>query len=306
MKTGDFMRATFQQTLSRAVEFSGVGLHSGQDCVATVRPASANAGIVFCRMDLDDGVNTVAASPENVRSTRQGTTLVGPNGASAATVEHLMAALCLAGVDNARIDLFGPEAPILDGSALDFLNAFNAAGCDLQSAPRRRPVTPDAPIAVRDGERSIEITPGAGRILDITIEFDGCMIGRQSLRLDLDTPRDCARMASARTFCRAHEIDSIRAAGLARGGSLENSLVVDGARLLNKSGLRDAREFALHKALDLVGDLYLLGAPVRGEIRAVKPGHDLNVRMAQALWAEIARPEAPAARVSGESVAALA
>ena len=301
------MRATFQQTLSRAVEFSGVGLHSGQDCVATVRPAGADVGIVFCRLDLDEGVNIVAASPENVRNTRQGTTLTAPNGASAATVEHLMAALCLAGVDNAWIDLFGPEAPILDGSALDFLNAFNAAGCDLQSAPRRRPVMPDAPVAVRDGDRSIEIVPGAGRIIDITIEFDDCMIGRQSLRLDLDNPEDCARMAAARTFCRAHEIDSLRAAGLARGGSLENSLVVDGERVLNKSGLRDAREFALHKALDLVGDLYLLGVPVQGEIRAVRPGHDLNVRMAQALWAETARSSGAApARPAAKSVAALA
>ena len=300
------MRATFQQTLSKTVEFSGVGLHSGQDCVATVRPAGADVGIVFCRLDLDEGVNTVAASPENVRNTRQGTTLIAPNGASAATVEHLMAALYLAGVDNAWIDLFGPEVPILDGSALDFLNGFNAAGCDLQSAPRRRPVMPNAPVAVRDGDRSIEIAPGAGRVLDITIDFGDCMIGRQSLRLDLDNPEDCARMAAARTFCRAEEIDILRAAGLARGGSLENSLVVDGARVLNKTGLRDAREFALHKALDLVGDLYLLGVPVQGEIRAVKPGHDLNVRMAQALWAETAPSGAAPARAAEAGVAALA
>lgn len=301
------MRATFQQTLSRAVEFNGIGLHSGQECVAAAHPAGVDAGIVFRRLDLEEGVNTVAASPRNVRSTRQGTTLASANGASVATVEHLMAALCLAGVDNVRIDLFGPEIPILDGSALGFFNAFNEAGYDLQSAPRRGPVALAAPLAVRDGDRSIEIEPGDGRILDIAIDFEDCMIGRQSLRLDLDNPGDRARLIEARTFCRIEEIDCLRAAGLARGGSLENSLVVDGARVLNKTGLRDNQEFALHKALDLIGDLYLLGAPVEGVIRAVKPGHDLNVRMARALLAENARfSDRAAARASEASVAALA
>ncbi len=296
----------FQQTIGASVTFNGVGLHSGQQCAATVRPAGADAGIVFRRLDLGEGVNEVAASPRCVRNTRHGTTLAADNGASVATVEHLLAALRLAGVDNARIDVFGPEVPILDGSADIFLNAFNEAGCDLQPAPRRGIALPDGPFTVRDGERLIEIVPGERCVIDITIEFADCIIGRQSLRLDLAAVTDCARMASARTFCRVEEIDLLRAAGLARGGSLENSLVVDGEKLLNRSGLRDAQEFALHKALDLVGDLYLLGVPVLGRIRAVKPGHDLNVRMAQALQDAAEDRSVPAERRARRSVAALA
>ena len=310
------MRATyrqtgaFQQTLAGPVEFSGIGLHSGQDCAATVRPAGANEGVVFRRLDLADGMNEVAVSPRHVRNTLHGTTLSADSGASVATVEHLMAALRLAGIDNARIDLFGPEVPILDGSAVVFLNAFNEIGCDLQAAPRRELALPAGPVAVRDQDRMIEIAPGDSRAVDVTIDFEDCLIGRQSLRLDLDALADCARMASARTFCRVEEIDFLRSAGLARGGSLDNSLVVDGARLLNESGLRDAQEFALHKALDLIGDLYLLGVPIAGEIRAVKPGHDLNVRMAQALadaaLAEAARSDAARSGAAKDARAAVA
>lgn len=300
------MRSTFQQTLSRAVEFRGVGLHSGQECVATVRPAGADTGVVFHRLDLEEGVNVVSACPRNVKNTRHGTTLISESGASAATVEHIMAALCLCGVDNAQIDLFGPEIPIIDGSAVDFFSAFNEAGYDLQSAPRRAAISPEAPIIVRDGDRCIEITPGEERIIDIIIDFENCMIGRQSLRLDLDNPADRARIADARTFCRVEDIDPLRAAGLARGGSMENSLVVDGGRLLNKTGLRDSHEFALHKALDLLGDLYLLGAPIQGAIRAVKPGHDLNVRMARALLGEGAFSVRTEGAGVDNSIAALA
>lgn len=300
------MRATFQKTLSRAVTFSGIGLHSGQECTATVHPAGAGAGIVFHRLDLEEGINVVEACPQNVKSTHHGTTLVSSRGASAATVEHLMAALCLCGVDNARIDLFGPEVPIVDGSAVDFFSAFNEVGYDLQSTPRWGGIRPEAPVAVHDADRSIEITPGDDRIIDITIDFEDCLIGRQSLQLDLDNPADCERIAGARTFCRVEDIDPLRAAGLARGGSMDNSLVVDGDRLLNKSGLRDCHEFALHKALDLIGDLYLLGAPIQGVIRAVRPGHDLNVRMARALQDESAFSARTSAVRSKENAAALA
>lgn len=299
------MRATsFQKTIRRAVEFRGVGLHSGQDCAATVRPAAVGAGIVFRRLDLEDGANLVVASPSNVKSTRYGTTLASEGGASAATVEHLMAALCLCGVDNAQIDLFGPEVPIIDGSAEGFFKAFNEVGYDLQSSPRLSGCVVETPIGVSDGDRGIEVTPGEGRFIDITIDFEGCMIGRQSLRLDLDNPEDCARIANARTFCRVEDIDPLRAAGLARGGSMDNSLVVDGERLLNKTELRDRYEFALHKALDLVGDLYLLGVPVYGVVRAVRPGHDINVRMAQALQAHMLAIAEPASLEADRPVAA--
>ncbi len=134
-----------------------------------------------------------------------------------------------------------------------------------------------------DHERSIEIEPYDGRRIDVEIDFGDCMIGRQNLSLNLDDPADIARLSMARTFCRLHEVEALRGAGLIRGGALTNGLVVDGDRLVNEEPLRDPAEFALHKALDLIGDFYLLGAPLAGRIRAVKPGHDLNTRAARAL-----------------------
>lgn len=291
------MGASLQRTLTQPVEFSGVGLHSGQACTATVRPAEDNCGIVFRRLDLSASDCLVAARPENVATTNHGTALVNRAGVTVSTVEHLMAALALCGVDNAEIDLFGPEAPILDGSSAVFVEGLEDAGFETQSAPRAGFVI-EEPLAVHDGgDRVIEVSPFEGRSVDVAIDFCDCMIGTQSLILDLDCPADRARLAKARTFCRLYEIEALRRMGLIRGGSLENSLVIDGDRILNDEDLRDPEEFALHKALDLIGDLYLLGAPLIGAVRAVRPGHDLNVRMAQALCDRRARENAAPAAI---------
>lgn len=291
------MGAMLQQTLRRPATFAGVGLHSGQECAVTVRPAPANTGVVFYRTDLQNGDQAVAAHPGNVLGTRHGTALANAAGVTVSTVEHIMAALRLSGVDNAAIDVFGPEAPILDGSSAEFVEGFRLAGVDLQSAPRRAFALRETARAV-DGDRLIEVRPAESRTLEIEIDFGDCMIGRQSLRLDLDDPADRERLVGARTFCRLEEIEPLRAAGLIRGGSLDNSIVVNGDRLVNKGALRDPQEFALHKALDLIGDLYLLGAPLDGAIRAVKPGHDLNVRMAQMLAGDVALEDAGRPRVA--------
>ena len=291
------MGASLQRTLTQPVEFSGVGLHSGQACTATVRPAEDNCGIVFRRLDLSASDCVVAARPENVATTNHGTALANRAGVTVSTVEHLMAALALCGVDNAEIDLFGPEAPILDGSSAVFVAGLEDAGFEAQSAPRAGFVI-EEPLAVHDGgDRVIEVSPFEGRSVDVAIDFCDCMIGTQSLILDLDCPADRARLAKARTFCRLYEIEALRRMGLIRGGSLENSLVIDGDRILNDEDLRDPEEFALHKALDLIGDLYLLGAPLIGAVRAVRPGHDLNVRMAQALCDRRARENAAPAAI---------
>lgn len=291
------MGASLQRTLTQPVEFAGVGLHSGQACTATVRPAEDNCGIVFRRLDLSASDCVVAARPENVATTNHGTALVNRAGVTVSTVEHLMAALALCGVDNAEIDIFGPEAPILDGSSAVFVEGLEDAGFETQSAPRAGFVI-EEPLAVHDGgDRVIEVSPFEGRSVDVAIDFCDCMIGTQSLILDLDCPADRARLAKARTFCRLYEIEALRRMGLIRGGSLENSLVVDGDRILNDEALRDPEEFALHKALDLIGDLYLLGAPLIGAVRAVRPGHDLNVRMAQALCDRRARENAAPAAI---------
>ncbi len=262
-----------------------------------MNPAPADAGILFVRSegDSDRFRSTIAASPENVVRSDHGTTLGNAFGASVATVEHLLAALAISQIDNAFIEVAGPEIPILDGSAAPFLEGFETAGLRPQSS-QRSSVEIVEPVHIVDGERAILIEPAEHFSLKVEIDFEDCLIGRQSLSIALSDAEDIARIASARTFCRLYEVDALRRAGLIRGGSLENSLVVDGPRLLNGAGLRDSHEFVLHKALDLLGDLYLLGAPIRGAVHAIKPGHDLNCRAALALYRQL-HPSRQAAAV---------
>lgn len=275
----DMRNPAFQRTVKDMVEFAGVGLHSGEECRVVLRPADANQGVLFHRVDLPGSGNVIEAIPENVSCANHGTTLTNETGASVATVEHLMAALALTGIDNALIEVTGPEIPILDGSSAAFVTAIAEAGLTKFDATRRAVVVTE-PECFEDGDRAITIEPYAGRRIDIEIDFGDCMIGRQSLSLDLDDAADIARLSSARTFCRLFEVEALKAAGLIRGGALSNGIVVDGDRLVNEEPLRDPAEFALHKALDLIGDFYLLGGPVIGRIRAVKPGHDINTRAA--------------------------
>jgi UDP-3-O-[3-hydroxymyristoyl] N-acetylglucosamine deacetylase len=282
-----------QRTVGKIVKFDGVGLHTGVSCRLALTPAGAGDGIVFRRLDVRQGDNEISAAPEHVVSSDHGTTIANGRGASVATIEHLMAAFALCGVDNAIVDLDGPEVPILDGSAAIFVRAIAETGLQKLDAPRQ-PLILRESFRVEDRDRSILFEPGDGRRLDIEIAFDDCFIGRQVLSLDLTDPEDLVKLSTARTFCRLHEVAALRAAGLIRGGALENSLVVDGDRLVNEEPLRDPAEFALHKALDLIGDLYLLGAPIIGHIRAVKPGHDLNTRAAR-LLARRVFPETAAA-----------
>lgn len=283
-----------QCSLSQPAAFEGVGLHSGEDCRVIVNPAPIDAGLLFVRRDgavgnADGDAEgdafraTIAASPENVIRSDHGTTLGNAFGASIATVEHLLAALSISQIDNAFIDVCGPEIPILDGSAAPFMEGFESAGVHAQSA-QRSTFDVTEPVHIVDGDRAIFIEPADDFSLKVDIEFEDCMIGQQSLSITLRDADEIARIASARTFCRLTEVDALRRVGLIRGGSLDNSLVVDGERLLNDAGLRDSHEFVLHKALDLIGDLYLLGMPVRGAVHAIKPGHDLNCRAALALY----------------------
>lgn len=276
-----------QRTVLNPVQFNGVGLHSGVDVTVLVRPTPAGGGIVFHRVDLRANLGAdgaaITATPGNVIGADHGATIANNHGASVSTIEHLMAAFSLCGVDNAVVEVDGPEIPICDGSSAQFVSAIVEAGLKEQAASRI-PLIVTQPFSLRDGERSIEIEPYSGRRVEIEIVFDDCMIGRQALVLDLEDPDVIARLSAARTFCRLHEVDALRSAGLIRGGGLNNSLVVDGDRLLNTDPLRDPAEFALHKALDLIGDLYLLGAPIVGLIRATRPGHDLNTRAALALF----------------------
>lgn len=271
------MAFSFQTSLARSAVIEGVGLHSGAPARVTLQPARAGRGVIFRRQDAGE----VSATPEAISSTAFNTGL-GHGARAVGTVEHLMAAIALADVDNIVIEIDGPELPALDGSAAPWLDAILEAGLRSLDAPRET-IRILSPVAVEDAGRSIRAEPFDGRIIDVSIAFPDAAIGAQKVTLDLDDPADVRRVASARTFCRRADIDVMRAKGLSLGGSFDNAVVVDGDRVLNPSGLRDSREFALHKALDLIGDLRLAGAPIIGRIIAERPGHDLNARFLGAL-----------------------
>ncbi|MGE0410137.1 MAG: UDP-3-O-acyl-N-acetylglucosamine deacetylase, partial [Amphiplicatus sp.] len=206
--------------------------------------------------------SVIAARAYNVADARFGVKLANAAGVSVMTVEHLMAAFALCEVDNALVEVHGPEIPAFDGSAMSIVDLIKRAGVT-RLAARREVIEARAVVRVEDGDRFIELSPAAERLVEVTIDFPDALIGRQSVAFSLDNgecPRE--RLASARTFCRLNDVETLRAAGFSRGGSLDNALVVDGARLLNPAGLRDPQEFVLHKALDLIGDLFLLGAPL--------------------------------------------
>lgn len=274
------MRFVQQTTIARDTQIEGVALHSGALVRVILRSAAAGQGVVFRR----SGGTDITASPDAVGDTHFNTG-VGRGPTRVATVEHLMAAIALAQVDNVLIEIDGPELPALDGSAAPWLTLMTEAGLRTLNAPREA-LRIMAPVTMEDaGGRSIRAEPFDGRVIEVSIDFADAAIGAQRVTLDLDNAHDVKRVAVARTFCRHEDIGRMRAKGLSLGGTLENAVVIDGARVLNPSGLRDSHEFALHKALDLIGDLRLVGAPVIGRICAHRPGHDLNTRFAAALLA---------------------
>jgi UDP-3-O-[3-hydroxymyristoyl] N-acetylglucosamine deacetylase len=283
-----------QRTVKTAIDCVGVGVHSGQRVNMTIRPATSDHGIVFRRTDLGQDIE---ARFGNVIDTRLCTVLADPDAPSVriGTVEHLMAALSALGIDNALIDVNGPEIPILDGSAAPFVFLLDCAGWMEQDAPRRT-IEIRNTVHVSEGEAWAELRPlgPASRSvspvleMDLSIDFAASAIGRQSASLRLTPEAFRHEIASARTFAHATEVAELQAAGLARGGSLENAIVVDGANILNPGGLRMDNEFANHKLLDVVGDLALAGGPLHGRFVAHRTGHDLNNRLLRALFADAA------------------
>lgn len=279
-------RSTHQHTLAASAVFEGVGLHSGAPARMAVHPAEVGSGISFVRVDLP-GMPRILARADRVNETKLGT-VISEGSASVRTIEHVMAALAIVGVDNAVIDLDGPEAPILDGSALAFVERFDSVGLRTQDCARS-PLLLSAAVEVRDGDRYIRATPiaadeGSPRELHVSIAFADAAIGAQAVVVNLDDPVEIRHyLARARTFARRHEIETLHAAGFARGGSLENAIIVDDAKILNEGGLRFDKEFAWHKALDLVGDMALLGVPLISRVSAHKCGHDLNNKFVRKL-----------------------
>ncbi len=275
--------AAAETTLARPATLAGVGLHTGESCRLTIAPAAPGAGISVQRMDLADAP-AIPVNPDSVAPTHLGTALRTEAGVSARTVEHVIAACAICRLDNAVLALDGPEAPIMDGSAAAFVDAIGTAGLiDLDRPRRSLKVTAPIDLLDRENDRWILIEPSPNRTLRVEIDFDQAAIGRQSVTLNLAAADDLAALATARTFCRRRDIDAMQAAGFGLGGGLDNALIVDGAAILNPGGLRHQHEFALHKALDLLGDLALIGAPIEAAISARKPGHALNTAMAHKL-----------------------
>lgn len=265
-----------------------MGVHSGRSVRLVLRPAPVNAGIVFIRTDLKGVDNRVRVSSSAVARTQLNTEIVNAEGTAVSTIEHLMAALSALDVDNAVVELDEPELPIMDGSALPFVQLIDRAGRRTQNAPRRFIEVLDR-VEVIDGDKRAALSPAPVFKLDFEIAFTSAAIGRQRIALNVTEAAFRRELAAARTFGFVHEVEALRAAGLARGGSLENAVVVDGDRVLNPEGLRMDREFVRHKALDAVGDLYVLGAPVIGRFECRYGGHALNNKLVRALET---RPEA--------------
>lgn len=278
----------FQHTLRSPALFAGVGVHTGAYTRVNVRPASAHTGIVFVRTDVRDRDNRVAATGEAVCKTQLGTVIGNDAGVTVATIEHLMAAFAMLGVDNALVEVDGPEMPIMDGSSLPFIRILDRAGLRPLDAARRYIEILDT-VEVIDGDKRATLSPADGFEMAFEIVFDTAAIGRQSVDLAMDERAFREELADCRTFGFLRDVETLRAIGLARGGSMDNCVVIDGDRVLNPEGLRRPDEFVRHKALDAIGDLYTLGGPILGRFEGVCAGHGLNNALVRAL---IARPDA--------------
>ncbi|MDE2516791.1 MAG: UDP-3-O-acyl-N-acetylglucosamine deacetylase [Rhodospirillales bacterium] len=297
---------TSQQTLKTAIDCAGTGLHSGRMVRLALHPAPVDHGIVFLRSDL--GLR-IPARYDAVGDTRL-CTVIGEAAGRIGTIEHLMAALSGLGIDNALIAVDGPELPVFDGSAEPFVFLIERAGIAVQDAPRRMLAIRQS-VRVEDGAAFAELHPAeadapAGLSLAMSIDFAAPAIGRQHDSLHLSPVRFRRDIAAARTFALAGDIDALRASGLALGGSLDNAIVVDGARVLNPGGLRMEREFVRHKLLDAVGDLALAGAPIHGRFVCHRGGHALTNRLLHAVAAADAASLIDARLLAGETSQARA
>ncbi len=286
------MKQGFQKTVADRVEVRGSGVHSAAPARIVIHPAESDHGIVFLRTGMQDGSERlIEADWRNIRQTALCTVIGDRAGATIATVEHLMAAFAGLGVDNVLVEIDGPETPIMDGSAAQFVDAIDSVGLVTQ-ARRRKYVKVLKSVYVEHGRARAELKPwDAGFRVDVEIDFEGAAIGRQKRVFDIDPQTFRSEICKARTFGFVCDVKKLWAAGFALGSNLDNSVAIDGDRVLNPEGLRYADEFVRHKALDAVGDLSLAGAPILGAYVAHRPGHSLNAAVLAALFADKANYE---------------
>jgi UDP-3-O-[3-hydroxymyristoyl] N-acetylglucosamine deacetylase len=277
-----------QRTLKNRISCTGVGLHTGVQVSLTLHPAPADTGIVFLRSDVAPGIARVQARWDRVRASVLCTTIGNEFGTSVMTIEHLMAAFAGCGIDNAIVELNGPEVPAMDGSAHPFVLLMECAGTIAQESPRRV-LRVLHPVEVVDGDRRAALRPAHEFRIDFEIDFDGAkgahgVHQRRAFRGSAGAFKE--EIGRARTFGFAHEVEAMRAKGLARGGSLDNAVVIDGDKVMNAGGLRYDDEFVRHKILDCIGDLYLAGAPMVAHVVGLRSGHAVTHMLLRALFAD--------------------
>ena len=274
-----------QRTLKTAIRATGVGLHTGEKVYMTLRPAAENSGITFRRVDLDEPVD-IPADPKLVGETMLGTTLI-KDGVKVATVEHLMSALAGLGIDNLHVDLSAPEVPIMDGSAGPFVFLLQSAGIEEQNAAKKF-IRIKKKIRVEADDKWAQLTPFNGFKVNFEIAVNHPVFNKlsRSASIDFSSTSFLKEVSRARTFCFLRDVEALRANNLTLGGSMDNAIVLDDFRILNEDGLRYANEFVIHKILDAIGDVYLLGHTLIGEYSAHKSGHDLNNKLLRALLAD--------------------
>ena len=272
-----------EKTVTRPISFIGVGLHTGRKVAMQIKPAAAGTGIHFLRKDVAPGKGLIVARWYNVVDTRLSTTLGNEFGITVATVEHLLAALRGCGIDNAMVELDGPEVPIMDGSSAVFVRTLEKVGSVAQPQ-QRNVIWIQQPIEVREDDRYALLMPHDSTRITVEIDFPDSRIRSQSLSVEMINEAFRNDVAHARTFGFRDQIDALRRQGLVRGGSLQNAILVDGDRIVNEEGLRYENEFVRHKILDCYGDMALLGMPVMGHLFALKPGHSLNHALIKALF----------------------
>jgi len=274
-----------QRTIKSLVKTVGIGLHSGRKVTLTLRPAPADTGIVFTRVDLPEAIE-IPASAGAIGDTRLASVLQ-KDGARVSTVEHLMSACAGLGIDNLYVDVDAEEIPIMDGSAASFVFLLQSAEIEQQSAPKRF-IRVKKAVEVREGDKLARLEPFFGFKLAFTIDFRHPAVDKtgQTFAIDFADTSYVREIARARTFGFAHEVEALREMGLARGGSLDNAIVLDEHRMLNNEELRYGDEFVRHKILDAIGDLYVIGHPLIGAYIANKSGHGLNNQLLRALLAD--------------------
>jgi|TARA_B100001105_G_scaffold229328_1_gene200868 UDP-3-O-[3-hydroxymyristoyl] N-acetylglucosamine deacetylase len=268
----------FQRSIKNEVSAVGVGLHSGKKVRIVLKPTKENSGIIFKRTDIKIPVE-IKVEPQAVKETRLSST-IGKDKFKISTVEHLMSALSASGIDNILIEVDGSEIPIMDGSSIPFIYLINSAMIYEQSKLKKFAVIKDL-IKVEDGEKFAKFEPYNGFLVDFTIDFPHPAFKEENSRVEIDFFKDSYvnHISRARTFGFMQEVEYLRSNGLARGGSLDNAIVLDEYKILNDEGLRYSDEFVRHKILDAIGDLYMIGMPIIGKFTAYKSGHELNNKL---------------------------